>query len=307
MIFSFRVECEKLHLHSRSVSQLSHRRVLARSIDLLGRDSERIWFARPENELPSREWHLFCQSFEWDHQHCVHHRLLELDRLRWHQRLFFLQSVAQPTLSTKTHSTVHLLAWPTDRSIRSLVGFSSFPTMNVRLPAGDHSNSTLTYLSVRVRDQFGCSVEFDLPPVSITRDTATIAMLINALQSSSSHTSATNQLNSNEIVQLLANGNQNEVNQGLVSLSQMLNTMSTDALQTALTSAANIPATTLFVSSLDRPLTPVSDSNMPLFLFRSSPISLPHSPTLRLRPSTRHRLLPNTINNEIRWPRCWTT
>ena len=73
-----------------------------------------------------------------------------------------------------------------------------------------------------------------MPPVRITSDTTAIAMLINALQSTSSHSDATNQLSSNEIVQILLNGNENEVNQALVSLSRTLNAMSNDALQIAL-------------------------------------------------------------------------
>ena len=117
--------------------------------------------------------------------------------------------------------------------------------MDVRLPTGGDSNPTMVYLSVRVRDQYGCSFEFDIPPVSVKRDATTIAMLIDAMQSTSS------QLNSNELVQLLLNGNQNQVNQLMMSLSQTLNTMSTDALQTVLMVGGNIPATALFVSSLD--------------------------------------------------------
>ena len=71
-------------------------------------------------------------------------------------------------------------------------------------------------------------------PVRITSDTTAIAMLINALQSTSSHSDATNQLSSNEIVQILSNGDGNGVNQALVSLSQTLNAMSNDALEIAL-------------------------------------------------------------------------
>ena len=166
------------------------------------------------------------------------------------------------------HLSLDFLAWISDRSTRSLVGFSSSPTLNARLPPGDdQSNLTMVHLSVRVRDQYGCSIEFDMPPVFITRDTTIITMLINALQSTSS------QLNSNEIVQLLLNGNQNEVNQVLVSLSQMLNKMSNDALQTALMSTANIRATALSVSSLDRPWTLVSKFRFDLLLFSSTLIS----------------------------------
>ena len=170
-------------------------------------------------------------------------------------------------LRKATHLSLDFLAWITDRSTRSLVGFSASPTLNARLPPGDdHSNSTMVYLSVRVRDQYGCSFEFDIPPVSIKRDTTSVAMLINALQSSSS------QLNSIEMVQLLLNGNQNEVNQVLVSLSQMLNTMSTDALQTALMNAGNISATVFSVSSLDRPWTVVSNFRFDLLLCSSTRI-----------------------------------
>jgi hypothetical protein len=125
------------------------------------------------------------------------------------------------------------LVWTNGRSSRSLVTFSASPSLNVRLPAGD-PNSTPIYLSVGVRDQYGCSFEFDMPPVRITPETTNIAMLINALQSTSSHSDATNQLSSNEIVQILTNGNGNAVNQALVSLSQPLNAMSIDALRIAL-------------------------------------------------------------------------
>ena len=242
-IFSFRTECEKLHLHSRSVSHLSDRRVLARPSYLLGWGDKRIECTRPEDELPSGEWHLFSQSFEWNDQHVIHCQLCELDRLRWHQRLLVLRLAAVPSLDSEQNLSLNLLAWTNDRPTRSLVGFSTSSSMDARLPPGDHSNSTLVYLSVRVRDEYGCSFQLDMPPVSITRDTTTIAMLINAL------------------VQTLINGNQNEVNQVLVSLAQMLNTMSTDALQTALMNAANIPATDLSVSSLDHHLSPLKSNN----------------------------------------------
>ena len=129
--------------------------------------------------------------------------------------------------------STRLLVWSSGRSVRSLVAFSASPYLNVRLPAGE-PNSTLIYLSVRVRDQYGCSSEFDILPVRITSDTTTIGMLINALQSTSSHSDATNQLSSNEIVQILSNGDENGVNQALVSLSRTLNAMSNDALEIAL-------------------------------------------------------------------------
>ena len=247
MRFVFRAECEKLHLQQRPVCQLSDRRVLACSIDLLGRGDERIHFARSEDELPAQQRHLFCQSFERNDQHFVHHPLFELDRFRWHQRLLALQSVADSPPARKAYVYVHLVAWTSDRLARSLVGFSASPSMDVRLPIDDDSDSTLVYLSMRVRDPYGCSFEYDMPPVSIKRDTTIIEMLIGALQSTSSHSDATHQLNSNEIVQLLVNGNQNDMNQALVSLSQLLNTMSTRALM----SAANVSAITLSVSSLD--------------------------------------------------------
>ena len=253
MKFFFRAECEKLHLQQRSVCQLPDRRVLACSIDLLGRGDERIHFARSEDELPARQRHLFCQSFERNDQHFVHHPLLELDRFRWHQGLLALQSVADSPLALKTHVSVPLVAWTSDRPARSLVGFSVSPSMSVRLSAGDASNSTLVYLSMRVRDPYGCSFEYDMAPVSISRDTTIIKTLVDALQSTSSHSDATHQLHANEIVQILVNGNQNELNQALVSLSQLLNTISTNALA----SMANISVTALTVSSLDHPWTPV--------------------------------------------------
>ena len=270
-LFSFRTECEKLHLHARSVSHLSDRRVLARPSHVFGWISEGIEFTRPEDELPSREWHLFSQSFEWNDQHVVHCQLLELDRFRWHQRLLVLRSVADPSFDSAKNLSLNLLEWTNDRPTRSLIGLSTSSSMSVRLPAGDHSNSTLVYLSVRVRDEYGCSFQLVMPPVSITRDTTIIATLVNTLQSVSSQSNAISQLNSNELVQLLVNGNQNEMNQVLVSISQMLNTINNDALQTTLMSASSIPATTLSVSSLDGPWTLVSNLNLvPLYCYSSA-------------------------------------
>ena len=168
-------------------------------------------------------------------------------------------------------------AWTADRSIRSLVSLSASSSIAVRLPAGD-SIFTMVHLSVRVRDQFGCSFEFDMSPVSITPDTTSIAMLINALQSTSSHSDA--------LVQTLVNGNQNEMNQALMSFSRTLNTMSIDALRTTLMSAANIPVTALSASSLDHPWTLVSDGSGEPFVCRSSHL-FPSSSTVRLHLRTR--------------------
>jgi hypothetical protein len=113
------------------------------------------------------------------------------------------------------------------RSDRTMIAFSSVPTLTLRLPAG-RMNTSMLQLVVVIRDQLDCSVEFNLSSVAVTVDSAAIDQLLQALRSSSASA-----LNNNPLVQILSSGNQNAVGQVLLALSQQFNSINTQALQMA--------------------------------------------------------------------------
>ena len=113
---------------------------------------------------------------------------------------------------------------------RTMVAFSSVPTMSIRLPAG-RTNTSMLQLVVVIRDQLDCVVEVNLSSVVVTVDSVAIDQLLQAVRSSSASA-----LNNNPLVQILSSGNQNAVAQVLLALSQQFNGISTQALQMAVNS-----------------------------------------------------------------------
>ena len=113
---------------------------------------------------------------------------------------------------------------------RTMVAFSSVPTISLRLPAGRTNTSSLQ-LVVVIRDQLDCVVEVNLSSVVVTVDSVAIDQLLQAVLSSSASA-----LNNNPLVQILSSGNQNAVAQVLLALSQQFNGISTQALQMAVNS-----------------------------------------------------------------------
>ena len=112
-----------------------------------------------------------------------------------------------------------------DQQDPTLVAFSSLPTIQLRLPAGQ-TNTSVLQLSVTVRDQLDCVRQVNLPSLVVRTDSDEIDHFLLSLQSSST-------LNNNPLVQILSSGNQNAVGQVLCSLSQHFNDISNQALQRA--------------------------------------------------------------------------
>ena len=122
-----------------------------------------------------------------------------------------------------------LLVWTTDRSERIIIAFSSVSVFQVLLPPGDDQTSEV-HLLVNIRDQLDCITEYNMSSVTVVSDSAAIDDLIHHIGSSS------NNLASNSIVRLLVSKNQNTVGQLLTSLSQYLNKMNNENLDTAVSS-----------------------------------------------------------------------
>jgi len=110
-----------------------------------------------------------------------------------------------------------------------ILAFSSIPTTQVRLPAGN-DNTSFINLIVYIRDTLDGITEYNLSSPSIVPDTVEINNLIDNLQIS------TNAANNNPIVQLLSSGNQNIVGQIIISLSQIFNRMNIENLENTISS-----------------------------------------------------------------------
>ena len=119
--------------------------------------------------------------------------------------------------------------WTSDATDRTMLAFSSNPTIQLRLPAGTDSQSSV-HLVVYIRDKLGCVTEFNLPPVVVVFDFAKIANLVEILQSTS------DQINTHPFAKILANGDQNSIGQMISSLSQRFNQANHQSLRDAIAS-----------------------------------------------------------------------
>lgn len=109
-----------------------------------------------------------------------------------------------------------------------MIGYSPLSTLSIRLPSNRRGLQTSTVnLRVLIRDLLDCVTEVNISSVLVSPDTVAIDRLINGIQSSSTG------LTSNPLVQLLSSGNQNLVSQVITSVSQQINTMSTDTIDQA--------------------------------------------------------------------------
>ncbi len=110
-----------------------------------------------------------------------------------------------------------------------MLAFSSVPTIQVRLPAGDDYGS-LIHIIGYVRDTLDCVTEFNVSSVVVVSDSEGINKLVDILQTSSSR------LTNNPLVQILASGNQNMVGQVISSLSQEFNKINNQTVENAVAS-----------------------------------------------------------------------
>ena len=107
-----------------------------------------------------------------------------------------------------------------------MLAFSPISTFQLRLPAGNDNASSLNIIA-SIRDMLDCVTEFQMQSLVVMLDSTAIGALINVLQPPSNGAPA------NTIIQLLAGGNQNTVGQLITSVSQVLNEMNNQNVQTA--------------------------------------------------------------------------
>ena len=114
-------------------------------------------------------------------------------------------------------------------SQKSMIAFSSLPSIEVRLPFGDNQ-----VLLVEIRDELNCVTQYNLSSISVQTDSQTMSNLLTSPN--------------NSIVNLLSTGHQNTIGQLLTSVSQEFNRMSTENINRA--TSNGIPIASISVSSL---------------------------------------------------------
>lgn len=119
--------------------------------------------------------------------------------------------------------------WQTDQNERNFVARSFVSSLQLFLPPGDATRSTLEMIIV-IRDLLDGSTEFRMPSVVVESDFQSVNTLIDDLQHD------VGQLSNNQFVQILSSENQNMVNQILTAVSQTANDLSEQALNEALSS-----------------------------------------------------------------------
>jgi hypothetical protein len=126
-------------------------------------------------------------------------------------------------------SSRRILVWTTDFSKRLIVGFSSIPNFQVRLPT-EHENVSILNMIIYIRDTFDCVTEYNMSSVSVQSNSESVSKLINNLKGS------TSDINSNPFVRSLYGGNQNIIGQTITSLSQQLNRINMENISNAVSS-----------------------------------------------------------------------
>ncbi len=121
-------------------------------------------------------------------------------------------------------------AWTTDSSEQVMLASTIVSSSQLRLPPGSDNMSSVNMV-VHIRDMLNGVTQFDMQSVVVVPDVAGISTLVNVLQQSSTAT-----INTNPIIQLLADGNQNTVGQVITSLSQVFNEMNSRNVETAVAS-----------------------------------------------------------------------
>jgi hypothetical protein len=114
-----------------------------------------------------------------------------------------------------------------------MLGYNTSTIFQVRMPIGN-LNSTLLQILVQVRDKYDCVTEVNLPWISVLPDMNNIISLIKAVESTLPDADYSNMMTANSLISILYDGNQNDVCQILTSVSQMLNILAQQNLQSAI-------------------------------------------------------------------------
>ena len=121
-------------------------------------------------------------------------------------------------------------AWSTDINRRVLLASTFASFCELRLPAGA-GNTTSIHIIVQIRDALHCVAKFNLPPVTVMPDRKEIDKLINSLESTNITLDS-----GNPIIELLASNDPNTIGQVLTSVSQLINDLNSQGVNTAVSS-----------------------------------------------------------------------
>jgi hypothetical protein len=119
------------------------------------------------------------------------------------------------------------VAWTTDSNNPLVLASTPESSIQLRLPAGNAGPSSVNII-IYILDILNAVAEFDIYSVNVVPDLEATTTLINALQPSSLTT-----INSNPTIKLLASGNPNTIGQVLTSVSQVLNGINQQNIETA--------------------------------------------------------------------------
>jgi len=119
--------------------------------------------------------------------------------------------------------------WTTNPAERTMLAFSSVPTIQVRLPAGN-DQTTLLHIVAVIRDRLDCIAERNLSSVAVLSDSEGLANLVATFQNKK------NTKINNPILQTLSSGNQNLIGQIITSVSLEFNKINNQTIESAISS-----------------------------------------------------------------------
>ncbi|CAF4044663.1 unnamed protein product, partial [Rotaria sp. Silwood2] len=128
-------------------------------------------------------------------------------------------------------------------STRIPIGFTTLSNVALYLPIGDPNTNYVLQLMAEIRDIYGAIASFNLPTVAVIPDNSSLTNFIEITQQSS-----TQGRTNDPIERILYAGDQNTATQVVLSLSQALNSMSSNTQANAV--SENLPAQSLYVSGL---------------------------------------------------------
>jgi hypothetical protein len=114
-----------------------------------------------------------------------------------------------------------LTGWTTNPSDRVMLAFSSESDIELLLPS-TNDNTSLLNIVAYISDTYNCVTEFNMSSVLVEQDLSAIDSLQNSTNSA--------------LIQMLSSGNQNRISQVITAISQQLNQINTEAIETAVAS-----------------------------------------------------------------------
>jgi hypothetical protein len=114
-----------------------------------------------------------------------------------------------------------LTGWTTNPSDRVMLAFSSESDIQLLLPS-TNDNTSLLNIVAYISDTYNCVTEFNMSSVLVEQDLSAIDSLQNSTNSA--------------LIQMLSSGNQNRISQVITAISQQLNQINNQAIETTVAS-----------------------------------------------------------------------